>query len=52
VVAADQRNYARSFLKKAEEYLASAEDNLAADRNTPPPRATRSTPGSVPRTPS
>ena len=34
-MTADQQNYARSFLKKAEEYLASAEDNLAADRNTP-----------------
>jgi HEPN domain-containing protein len=30
-----QRNHARSFLKKAEEYLASAEDNLAAKRYTP-----------------
>jgi HEPN domain-containing protein len=30
-----QRNYAKSFLKKAEEYLASAEDNLAAERHTP-----------------
>lgn len=32
---AEQRNYAKSFLKKAEEYLASAEDNLAAERHTP-----------------
>lgn len=31
----EQRNHAKSFLKKAEEYLASAEDNLAAQRHTP-----------------
>jgi hypothetical protein len=31
----EQRNYAKSFLKKAEEYLASAEDNLSAERHTP-----------------
>ena len=31
----EQRNRAKSFLKKAEEYLASAEDNLAAERRTP-----------------
>lgn len=30
----EQRNYARSFLKKAEEYLASAEADLMAGRNT------------------
>lgn len=30
----EQRNHARSFLKKAEEYLASAEANLAAERYT------------------
>lgn len=30
----EQRNHARSFLKKAEEYLASAEANLASARNT------------------
>lgn len=30
----EQRNHARSFLKKAEEYLASAEANLQAGRNT------------------
>ncbi len=30
-----QRNQARSFLKKAEEYVASAEDNLTAERHTP-----------------
>lgn len=29
-----QHNHARSFLKKAEEYLASAEANLAAERPT------------------
>ena len=28
----EQRNHARSFLRKAEEYLASAEDNLDLDR--------------------
>lgn len=32
---AEQRNHAKSLLKKAEEYLASAEDNLAAERHTP-----------------
>lgn len=32
---AEQRNHAKSFLKKAEQYLASAEDNLAAERHTP-----------------
>ena len=31
----EQRNHARTFLKKAEEYLASAEDSLAAERHTP-----------------
>lgn len=30
----EQRNHARSFLRKAEEYLASAEVNLAAGRHT------------------
>jgi hypothetical protein len=30
----EQRTHARSFLKKAEEYLASAEANLAAERYT------------------
>lgn len=30
----EQRNHARSFLKKAEEYLASAEANLVAARYT------------------
>jgi HEPN domain-containing protein len=32
---ADQRNHAKGFLEKAEQYLASAEDNLAAERHTP-----------------
>jgi hypothetical protein len=32
---AEQRNHAKSFLKKAEEYLVSAEDNLVAERHTP-----------------
>jgi hypothetical protein len=31
----EQRNYSKSYLKKAEEYVASAEDNLAAARHTP-----------------
>lgn len=35
MATAEQRNHAKSFLKKAEEYLASAEDNLAAERHTP-----------------
>lgn len=35
MAAAEQRNLARGFLKKAEEYLASAEDNLTAQRHTP-----------------
>jgi hypothetical protein len=35
MATAEQRNHARSFLKKAEEYLASAEANLAAKRHTP-----------------
>jgi hypothetical protein len=30
----EQRNHARSYLKKAEEYLASAESNLVAQRTT------------------
>lgn len=30
----EQRNHSRSFLKKAEEYLASAEANLVAGRHT------------------
>lgn len=35
MATAEQRNHARSFLQKAEEYLASAEDNLIAGRHTP-----------------
>ena len=35
MATAEQRNHAKAFLKKAEEYLASAEDNLAANRYTP-----------------
>jgi hypothetical protein len=35
VATAEQRNHARAFLKKSEEYLASAEVNLAAERYTP-----------------
>lgn len=35
MATAEQRNHARAFLKKAEEYLGSAEDNLVAARNTP-----------------
>jgi HEPN domain-containing protein len=35
VATGEQRNYAKSFLKKAEEYIASAEANLTAERHTP-----------------
>lgn len=35
MATAEQRNHAKAYLRKAEEYLASAADNLAADRNTP-----------------
>lgn len=35
MATAQQRNHAKSFLKKAEEYLASAETNRAAKRYTP-----------------
>lgn len=35
MATADQRNHARAFLTKAEEYLATAEDSLAAKRHTP-----------------
>jgi HEPN domain-containing protein len=35
MASAEQLNRAKAFLKKAEEYLASAEDNLAAIRYTP-----------------
>lgn len=33
--ASEHRNYARRFLTKAEQYLASAQDNLTAGRFTP-----------------
>jgi HEPN domain-containing protein len=35
MATAEQRNHARSFLTKAEQYVASAEDNLAVGRYTP-----------------
>ncbi len=35
MATAEQRNHARSYLKKAEEYAASAAANLAAERFTP-----------------
>jgi hypothetical protein len=35
MASAEQRIHAKSFLKKAEEYLAAAEANLAAERHTP-----------------
>jgi hypothetical protein len=35
MATAEQRNHARAFLTKATEYLASAEDNLTAERHTP-----------------
>jgi hypothetical protein len=35
VATAEQRNHAKAFFKKAQQYLASAEDNLAAERYTP-----------------
>src|SRR6202451_4195727 len=31
----EHRNHARNFLRKAHEYLAAAEDSLAAERHTP-----------------
>ena len=34
MATAEQLNHARAFLRKAEEYLASAEDNLIAERHT------------------
>jgi hypothetical protein len=34
MAGAEQLNHARAFLGKAEEYLASAEDNLVAERHT------------------
>ncbi|HRV69154.1 MAG TPA: hypothetical protein P5108_06855 [Marmoricola sp.] len=35
MTTAEQRNHAKAFLRKAEEYLASAESNLVAERFTP-----------------
>lgn len=35
MASAEQLNHAKAFLRKAEEYLASAEDNLVAERYTP-----------------
>lgn len=35
MATAEQRNRAKTFLKKAEEYLASAEDNIDLERYTP-----------------
>lgn len=35
MATAEQRNHAKSYLKKAEQYLASAEDSLTAGRHTP-----------------
>jgi hypothetical protein len=35
MATAEQRNRSKSFLMKAEQYLASAEDSLAAERHTP-----------------
>jgi hypothetical protein len=35
MATAEQRNHARSFLVKAEQYLAAAEDSLVAERHTP-----------------
>jgi hypothetical protein len=35
MATAEQRTHAKNFLKKAEEYLASAESNYTADRLTP-----------------
>jgi HEPN domain-containing protein len=35
MATAEQRNHAKAFLQKAEEYLASAEDNLERSRYTP-----------------
>lgn len=34
MASAEQLNHAKAFLRKAEEYLASAEDNLVAERPT------------------
>lgn len=35
MVSAEQRNHAKAFLQKAEEYVESAEDNLDLERYTP-----------------
>ena len=35
MATAEQRHHARSFLQKAEEYLAAAEDSLVSERSTP-----------------
>lgn len=35
MAAAEHMNHARNFLKKAQEYLAAAEDSLTAGRHTP-----------------
>lgn len=35
MATAEQQNHAKAFLKKAEEYLASAEDNQELERHTP-----------------
>ena len=35
MASAEQRNHAKSYLRKSEEYLAAAEDSLAAERHTP-----------------
>ena len=34
-MVSEHMNHARNFLKKAQEYLAAAEDSLAAERHTP-----------------
>jgi hypothetical protein len=35
MMVSEHMNHARNFLKKAQEYLAAAEDSLAAERHTP-----------------
>lgn len=35
MATAEQRNHAKTFLRKAEEYVASAEDNIELERYTP-----------------
>lgn len=51
IIALEQRNHARSFLKKAEEYLAFTQDNLDLERYTPAGGA-NTTLGAARRTPS